>query len=184
MLKKGRAVISTIDKMSSIMRYLTWIIALIMLTMFFSNWLEKQRNPNQYLMTSHTNAEPVILNRNRQGHYVATGMINQQPVVFLLDTGATVLSIPENIANKLKLEAGASTRVSTANGSISVHRTNLEQVQLGNIVLKNVEAHINPYMDGDTVLLGMSFLKYLELRQLGNTLTLSVPTQTHIDTQL
>jgi len=166
------------------MRYLTWIIALVMLTMFFNNWLEEQRNPNQYLMTSHINAEPVTLNMNRQGHYVATGLINQQPVVFLLDTGATVLSVPENIARKLNLVPGASTRVSTANGNISVYTTNLDQVQLGNIVLKNVEAHINPYMDGDTVLLGMSFLKYLELRQLGNTLTLSVPAQDNKRTEL
>lgn len=159
------------------MRHLTWLIALLLLTMLFNNWLDKQHNPNSLLVSAaglDANS-PVVLQRNRQGHYVASGLINDQPVVFLLDTGATVISVPENIANKLGLIKGKAIRVNTANGSISVYSTRINSVQLGNIKLINVEGHINPFMKGDTALLGMSFLKHLELKQSGNTLQLKAP---------
>ncbi len=162
--------------MSSIMRYLTWLIALALLTMLFNNWLDKQQNPNAALAAANVDIDtPVILKRNRQGHYVASGLVNEQPVVFLLDTGATVISIPENIAEQMGLEKGPGVQVGTANGSIEVYSTILDSVQLGHIVLKNVRGHINPYMDGQTALLGMSFLKHLELQQSGDTLKLNIP---------
>lgn len=162
--------------MSSIMRYLTWLIALALLTMLFNNWLDKQQNPNGALAAANVAIDtPVILKRNRQGHYVASGLVNEQPVVFLLDTGATVISIPENIAERMGLEKGPAVQVGTANGSIKVYSTQLDSVQLGHIVLKNVRGHINPYMNGETALLGMSFLKHLELQQSGNTLKLNIP---------
>lgn len=159
------------------MRHLTWLIALLLLTMVFNNWLDKQHNPNSLVVSAaglDANS-PVVLQRNRQGHYVASGLINDQPVVFLLDTGATVISVPENIANKLGLIKGKAIRVNTANGSISVYSTRINSVQLGNIKLINVEGHINPFMKGNTALLGMSFLKHLELKQSGNTLQLKAP---------
>ncbi|MGY8869631.1 MAG: retropepsin-like aspartic protease family protein [Pseudomonadales bacterium] len=158
------------------MRYLTWLIALALLTMLFNNWLDKQQNPNAALAAANVDIDtPVILKRNRQGHYVASGLVNEQPVVFLLDTGATVISIPENIAEQMGLEKGPGVQVGTANGSIEVYSTILDSVQLGHIVLKNVRGHINPYMDGQTALLGMSFLKHLELQQSGDTLKLNIP---------
>ena len=51
-------------------------------------------------------------------------------------------------------------------------RTVLDSVQLGNIALDRVRASINPGMQGNEVLLGMSFLRELELMQRGTTLTL------------
>ncbi|BBB30327.1 retropepsin-like aspartic protease family protein [Neptunomonas japonica] len=158
------------------MRYLTWLIALALLTMLFNNWLDKQQNPNAALASVNVDIDtPVILKRNRQGHYIASGLVNEQPVVFLLDTGATVISIPENIAAQMGLKKGPEVQVGTANGSIKVYSTLLDSVQLGHIVLKNVRGHINPYMNGQTALLGMSFLKHLELQQSGDTLKLNIP---------
>ncbi len=160
------------------MRYLTWLIALALLTMLFNNWLDEQQNPNAALASVNVNVDidtPVILKRNRQGHYIASGLVNEQPVVFLLDTGATVISIPENIAAQMGLKKGTQVQVGTANGSIKVYSTILDSVQLGHIVLKNVRGHINPFMNGQTALLGMSFLKHLELQQSGDTLKLSIP---------
>lgn len=115
------------------------------------------------------------MQQNRQGHYVASGLINDQPVKFLLDTGATNLSIPASVAERLNLERGNRSRVHTANGSIEVFNTQLNYVQLGHIRIANVSAHINPYMQGDTVLLGMSFLKHLNLQQQDKTLSIRIP---------
>ena len=157
------------------MHYMTWILLLVFLGMFFNNYVEKQRNPNQHLSLAGDASGEVVLERNRGGHYVAPGRINGAPVNFLLDTGATRVSVPESLARQLGLEAGAEQKTMTANGVISVYSTVLDSVQLGGIELRNVQASINPFMPEDTVLLGMSFMQHLELVQRGGQLTLSVP---------
>ena len=94
-------------------------------------------------------------------------MINSTEVVFLLDTGATDITIPEKIAQKLRLKAGIKIPVQTANGQTVVYATTLDSVSIGEIELHGVNANINPYMQGEEVLLGMSFLRHLDFAQQG-----------------
>jgi aspartyl protease family protein len=98
-------------------------------------------------------------------------------VTFLLDTGATQVSVPEALADRIGLERGRRQQTMTANGVISVHTTRLESVRLGGIELRDVLASINPYMPGDTVLLGMSFMQHLDMVQRDGSLSLSVPSR-------
>ncbi|MCF6356015.1 MAG: TIGR02281 family clan AA aspartic protease [Candidatus Polarisedimenticolaceae bacterium] len=151
-----------------------WVLTLGLLTLFFNGVLDDQYNPNRQLNTVVTTGEPqeVVLVRNKFGHYVATGAINGEAVVFMLDTGATDVAVPLALANRLNLERGAEAVFNTANGKITAWRTRLERVTLGGIELTNVRGSILPSMGGDEVLLGMSFLKHLELVQRGNTLTI------------
>ncbi len=147
-----------------------WVMLLGLLYLFFEDQVKEKYNPNHDLVTD-SSAE-VILKRNRSGHYVAPGEINGTPVIFLLDTGATTISIPEAVAERIGLERGFRSEVSTANGNIDVYNSRLDSVQLGGITLHNIRGHINPYMEGETVLLGMSFMQHLEIIQKGDTLTL------------
>jgi len=151
-----------------------WVLVLALMTMFFNSWLEKQQNPNQnpYARIDDQGVREIKLTRNRGGHYVMNGRINGQTVVFFLDTGATDVVLPEQVANQLGLNRGQPNTVSTANGNITVYATRLERIELGTIVLNDVRASINPFMDGKEILLGMSALKQLELFQQGKTLTL------------
>jgi aspartyl protease family protein len=151
-----------------------WLILLGMLTLFFNNHLEKQHNPNQQVMKRELpdGEREVVLERNRYGHYVASGLINGQPVVFLLDTGATDISVPAHLAQQLGLQKGPRLTFQTANGIAYGYATRLDSVTLGNIRLTQLPASINPNVRDDEVLLGMSFLKHLEFSQKGNTLTL------------
>lgn len=151
-----------------------WGLVLVGLTYFFNGWLERQLNPNQQLASRPTDAggAEVILERNRYGHYVASGRINHHEVVFLLDTGATDISIPAAVARRIGLRHGAAHKAVTANGVIEVHATRLDSVELGAIVLEDVRASINPYMGGGEILLGMSFLRQLDFSQTGDRLTL------------
>lgn len=149
-----------------------WILILGLLVMFFNQMLSRQRNPNQEISSqlSSDNIRSVVLKRNRFGHYVATGAINDHPVELMLDTGATTVSVPARLAKKLNLIKGRPVNTITANGTITTYTTVLNKIQLGDIVLYKVRANLNPY--SDDVLLGMSFLKQLEFTQRGNTLTI------------
>ena len=156
------------------MVYGAWVLAALLLTWLFSGLLDRQRNPNNQVHSSigAGNQREIVLKRNRFGHYVASGEINGQDVVFLLDTGATVVSVPIGIARRLKLKPGARRMVETANGRIITYATTLDSVKIGNIELNRVAASINPRSDSREVLLGMTFLKHLELLQRGDTLTI------------
>lgn len=151
-----------------------WLVLLGLLTLFFSDVLEKQHNPNQHLAKVQRGAQQeIVLQRNKYGHYVASGMINRQPVVFMLDTGATDISIPEKVARRLGLKRGRAVTYQTANGPAINYATKLDSVSLGPITLYNLAASINPNVNQDDILLGMSFLKHLEFSQKGDTLTLT-----------
>lgn len=150
-----------------------WIAVMIMVYFLFDDLLEKDYNPNQQHISQQAGEQQLVtLKRNRYGHYVTQGKINNRSVTLLLDTGASDISIPEKIAKKLKLKRGREQRYKTANGIIVGHLTTLNNVSIGNITLKNVKASINPKMKGDEILLGMSFLKYIEFTQRGDTLIL------------
>jgi aspartyl protease family protein len=155
------------------MLVLAWGAALLLATKFFGGWEDAQRNPNRAPESLHGSGYvEVHLASSRQGHYMAGGKINGEEVTFLLDTGATQVAVPIEVAQRLGLQAGAAITISTANGRATAHRTWLERLQLGDIVLTDVEALIAPGMGGDDVLLGMSALKQLEFTQRGGTLML------------
>ena len=115
-----------------LMVYGSWILAALLLTWLFSGLLDRQRNPNYSPQSSvgPDGDRRVVLKRNRFGHYYARGAINGKPVEFLLDTGATVVSIPEQVAARLGLERGPPRVVQTANGRIVTYATVLDSVAI------------------------------------------------------
>ena len=148
-----------------------WIIGFLLLALVFSKVLDHQANPNQTVISSRSDQfQQIELERNRHGHYVFSGEINQKPVTFLVDTGATMTSIPSGLQHYLNLKAGQPFQVSTANGIATAYLTRLDEVKLGEIRLINVRASLNPGLTDDSILLGMNVLKHLELEQRGNTL--------------
>ncbi len=156
------------------MTVLAWIVLLGLLAAFFGGWMEKLNNPNQQVRTEvrADGVREVVLRQNRAGHYVATGAINGHRVTFLLDTGATSVSVPASVASRLGLKRGSPLRANTANGVVTTYFTRLDKVRLGEIELDNVRADINPHMRGEDVLLGMSFLRKLEFTQRNRELTI------------
>ena len=161
-----------------VLMIIAWGAALFLATRFFGEWEDRQENPNAVVTSQHGNGYiEVQLVSNRQGHFVSTGKINDRLVQFLLDTGATDVAIPEDVADTLKLQRGAPVWVSTANGRSEGFRTSIERLELGDIVLHNVRALVVPGLDGDHVLLGMSAMKQLEFTQRGGTMLLRQTTK-------
>ena len=149
-----------------VMIFAAIVLFLSLLTWLFQGALERQENPNYNPQTqSSATMDEVVLHRNRSAHYITTGRINQHSVRFLVDTGATDIALSESIAKKMNLPLGASVMLSTANGVTQGYRTVLDRVAVGNIELENIPAVITRGIDDNVVLLGMSYLKQLELIQ-------------------
>jgi aspartyl protease family protein len=165
----------TPDTIGRSMVFLSWIGALALFTFLAQDWLHDAYNPNQSPVTHDdaTGIRQIVLKRNRYGHYVSNGRINGQDAVFMLDTGATDVVIPEELAANYGLRRGPAYQTGTANGTIEVYATRLDTIELGPIRLYNIQAAINPYMEGDEILLGMSFLKHLKFNQQGDELIIS-----------
>ncbi|MBX2807286.1 MAG: retroviral-like aspartic protease family protein [Cellvibrionaceae bacterium] len=152
---------------------IAWIIALLLLTWLFGSWEKVRFNPNASPKSVQgEQMTQVTLLRNRYHHYVTSGTINNKEVVFLLDTGATDVVIPADIARDLNLHRGQRQTALTANGRVDVYTTIIDELRIGAIRLHNVDASINPGMNDQAILLGMSALKDIEFTQRGDALTL------------
>ncbi|MGK0170026.1 MAG: aspartyl protease family protein [Gammaproteobacteria bacterium] len=153
---------------------MAWLLVASLLAIPLWSILEDKVNPNRGVTGTNLDdgAKEVTLRRNRQGHYLAPGAINGRPVSFMLDTGATVVAIPEVLARDIGLKLGAHITMKTANGLAQARRTTLSTVTLGTITLYDVLAVTYPGTVNDDVLLGMSFLRELNFTQRGRELTL------------
>jgi len=110
-----------------------------------------------------------VMQKNSYGNFVGFGSINGKGVRFIADTGATLVIVPEKIAQQIGLSKGKPMSFTTAGGVVIHYATNLDSVTLGPIELRNVPAAINPAIQDDIVLLGMSALGLLDVQmQQGN----------------
>ncbi|MEO4045557.1 TIGR02281 family clan AA aspartic protease [Pseudomonas sp. CAU 1711] len=166
------------QRAARVMLALAWIAALAMATYWFGDWEERQAHPNRQLHSVHGDGYiEISLAASRGGHYLLDGQIDGHSLTFLLDTGASAVAVPQDLAERLGLVRGGEVRIRTANGTVTGWRTRLGLLQLGDIRLHDVAALITPGMDGEEVLLGMSALKQLEFTQKGGTLVLRQNTQ-------
>ena len=110
--------------------------------------------------------------RSNDGHYWAAGKINGRAVNMVIDTGASDISISEEVAKKLNLayKNGTPAQYQTANGITSGFQINLASVTVEGITLNNVKASVVP--GNHPILLGMSFLREVNMREEGNMLYL------------
>jgi aspartyl protease family protein len=146
------------------------LLVLGLFYLYFENSLQARNNPNRQLQM--TPGTELVLKRSGDGHYIFPGTINGQPVTFLLDTGATLVSVPAHLARGLGLKVGAYQQSVTANGTVTTRATRVDELAFGPFDLRGVPASLNPGMTGEEVLLGMSVLKHLEFTQRGDTLVL------------
>ncbi|MGB6100655.1 MAG: retropepsin-like aspartic protease [Comamonas sp.] len=115
----------------------------------------------------------LVLYANAGGHFVDSGSINGHPVQFIVDTGATAVSIGRAEAERLgvKLQQGKPVRMQTANGTAQGWLVTLASVRIGPLEQRDVQAIVTqepmPY-----VLLGNSFLQPYEMTRKGGELTL------------
>jgi aspartyl protease family protein len=115
----------------------------------------------------------VILTADSQGHFVTNGTVNGKSVRFLVDTGATLISLGSSDARRLGIDPAKGQRAitNTANGQAQVSKVKLDTVRVGDVTLHNVDALVHQN-DLPVALLGMSFLSRMEMQRDGVTMTL------------
>ena len=125
--------------------------------------------------TSDTNRKIVTIAPDSGGMYLVNGSINGFQVEFLVDTGATLISMNRHDAKRIglnyRLEAEQGSTY-TASGIDTVYLLNLDKVKVGDIELRDIAASVH---DGDhpkVILLGNSFLGNLDLQREGKLLKL------------
>lgn len=130
------------------------------------------------VMSGFTPAEraSVTLWAGAGGHFHADGTINGLPVRFLIDTGATTIALSGDEATQLGIDyrkRGHPGYANTASGVVRAYSLKLDKVQLGPILLYNVDAGVIEGSYPREALLGMSFLGRLDTKREGNRMELT-----------
>ena len=124
-------------------------------------------------------AAPTVVRKqlfaDEAGMFRTVGSINGYPVNILVDTGASVVAMNANEAQRLGIPfrmEGEPTRVSTASGMANAYRIVLDSVKIGKIEQNNVAATVVDGPHPQWVLLGMSFLERLKVSKEGGRMIL------------
>ena len=147
-----------------------WLAVGALVFWAFSQFFATQYTPK---MSISQQGNEVVSDRARDGHYRLNGAINGEPVVLLLDTGATTMAISEALAERLNLTRGESFITQTANGEVTAYQANLQQLDFGPFSFQHVNVAVVPRL-GEEILLGMNIIRQFNIRIEGEQMHLQL----------
>ena len=106
----------------------------------------------------------VVIERDGRGHFAIDGVVDGRRVGFMVDTGASVIALTQRDAGRLGYHPGLRDYISevrTANGTVRAAPVKLDMVEVGGVMVRNVEAIVMPEDALSENLLGLSFLSRL-----------------------
>ena len=164
---------------------LFWTGLIVLGTVAASGWLNSTRG-NRALEV--LDGEALVLHLGRGGHYEVGGEVAAVPVRFVVDTGASLTSIPQALGERIGIRACPAigfdlSRDSepgccrpevfrTANGTAEGCVARVPSIRFGAFELRNARVAVMPGMDGQA-LLGMDVLRHFSLVQEGGQLRIS-----------
>ena len=116
-----------------------------------------------------------IISMTPHGQYLTAGSINSLPVTFLVDTGATSIAMSKAVAKRLGIDfrvTGTKGATHTAGGVVKSWVVKLKTVKVGDISARNVRATVLDGSNMNEVLLGMTFLSRVKMREDGGVMYL------------
>lgn len=113
------------------------------------------------------------ISQRPDGHYYIAGFVNGMPLVFLLDTGATLTSLSRDMASKAGISSCTARTFNTANGSVEGCVAKVPEFSFGNFVMRDFEVAIMPNMTNDA-LLGMNVLRLFQMEQQNGVMRIAV----------
>lgn len=156
---------------------LTWPLAMLISTsLALANSPEKPENPPEQGGSQAQAGGPedgaVVLQADPEGHFSGTLRINNVSMPFIIDTGATMTTIPMKLALAARLPFGRQIEIMTAGGKAYGKTTLIGSMRLGALEIKNIPAHLNEHLS--EVLIGMNALKFFRISQTADQLSLSI----------
>jgi aspartyl protease family protein len=104
--------------------------------------------------------------RDARGHFQTDGRIEGQRVNFMIDTGASLVALNEKTAARFGLRPSRSDYNATV--TTKAARTRLAMIELGGLVVRDVDALVLPDEALSENLLGLSFLSKLKRFEYAN----------------
>lgn len=106
----------------------------------------------------------VEIPRSPDGHYRLTATVNNTPVLFIVDTGATDVVLTQNDAARVGLDVDSLPflgRALTANGEVRTASVTLDHIEVGSLKDESIHASVNGGEMQES-LLGMSYLQFYQ----------------------
>ncbi|MGO4711901.1 TIGR02281 family clan AA aspartic protease [Bradyrhizobium sp. 2TAF24] len=113
----------------------------------------------------------VTIPRDQRGHFQTDGRIEGQRINFMVDTGASVVALTENDAARIGMRPSRgdfNATVTTANGTVKGARIRLASIDVGGLVVRDVDALVLPEGVLSENLLGLSYLSRLKRFEFAN----------------
>jgi aspartyl protease family protein len=129
------------------------------------------RSPTPAAPLAQTALRSLSVPRDNRGHFLTEGRIDGQRIGFMVDTGASVVALNETSAARFGLHPSAgdyNAAVTTANGTVKAARTRLAMLDVGGLIVRDVEAMVLPDEALSENLLGLSFLSKLKRFEYAN----------------
>ena len=115
----------------------------------------------------------LVISRSQDGHFYTTGRINGQEAKFLVDTGASLVSVSEGFARKAFIRGGIPTTFKTANGDRPGLVVEGVGVSIGPVSVTNVKVGVGLHVGAENdALLGQSFLSKFDITMNKNQMVL------------
>jgi aspartyl protease family protein len=105
----------------------------------------------------------LVIKPGANGHYFLDGSVNDKPLTFVIDTGASVVSLPGSLASNAGIDCKDQVVMETANGQTGACTAVISELKFGHFVMKNAPATIVPNLSQP--LLGMNVLQQFNIKQ-------------------
>ncbi|MCG6205768.1 TIGR02281 family clan AA aspartic protease [Rhodopseudomonas sp. HC1] len=122
-------------------------------------------------LSSQAGTRSLAIPRDPRGHFQTNGRIDGQRLAFMVDTGASVVALNERSAAQFGLRprpADYTAKVTTANGTVKAARTRIAMLDIGGLIVRDVDAMVLPDEALSENLLGLSFLSKLKRFEYAN----------------
>jgi clan AA aspartic protease (TIGR02281 family) len=105
----------------------------------------------------------LVIDQHTNGHYFLEGEVNSTALTFVIDTGASVVSLPSSVARKAEINCKMQVMMNTANGSTNGCSIIIPKLKIGSFLIQDVEAVVVPNLSEP--LLGMNVLQQFNIEQ-------------------
>lgn len=136
-----------------------------------SSWVSSSASTVEVDAGNPENEKPLVISQGNGGHYFIDGAVNDSYLNFVIDTGATVVSLPLATAASSGVKCQKRVMMHTGNGETQGCTATIQKLKFGHFTLRYVDAVVMPNLSQP--LLGMNVLKQFRVEQDNGQMRLS-----------